>query len=207
MSIQQAYTTWSATYDLVENPVRDLDQVVTRETLQQLRFRTILELGCGTGKNTALLAQIGEQVQAIDFSAGMLAQAKTKIQADHVTFMTGDIMQPWPCANETVELIVCNLVLEHIADLTFIFSEAQRCLAKQGCFFVCELHPFKQYQGIQANFANAGEQTNIAAFIHHLSDFWQAATQANFTITSFKEWWHQPDQQKPPLLFSFMFQK
>jgi len=78
MNIQEAYTDWSATYDVDRNLTRDLDQLATRETLSNLRFKSILELGCGTGKNTALLAQIGEHVLALDFSEGMIEKAREK---------------------------------------------------------------------------------------------------------------------------------
>jgi ubiquinone/menaquinone biosynthesis C-methylase UbiE len=91
MDIHEAYTDWSATYDLDRNLTRDLDQLVTRETLSHLRCKSILELGCGTGKNTALLAQIGERVFALDFSAGMIEKAREKLSFDNVTLRVADI--------------------------------------------------------------------------------------------------------------------
>ena len=73
MNIQKAYDTWSATYDSDENRTRDLDRVVTEKTLANSRYKSILEIGCGTGKNTRFLSQIGERVHAIDFSEGMIS--------------------------------------------------------------------------------------------------------------------------------------
>src|SRR5919106_1669904 len=81
MSIQKAYNDWSETYDTDENLTRDLDQKVTREALANLHFTSILEIGCGTGKNTSFFAQIGTSVYAVDFSEGMIAKAKEKVQA------------------------------------------------------------------------------------------------------------------------------
>lgn len=207
MNIREAYTAWSPTYDTMENPTRDLDQRATRETLGQQRFQSILELGCGTGKNTALLAHIGERVQAVDFSAGMLAQAQAKIQASNVTFATGDITQPWPYADQAFDLLVTNLVLEHVADLAFVFAEAQRCLQPSGHFFVSELHPYRQYGGLQANFERAGERIEIPAFVHHLSDFVNAAAAVGLRLERFQEWWKEDSTGKPPLLVSFLFVK
>jgi ubiquinone/menaquinone biosynthesis C-methylase UbiE len=205
MNIRDAYTAWSPTYDTVENPTRDLDLVATRATLGDLRCRAVLELGCGTGKNTDFFAQIGDHVQAVDFSAGMIAQARAKVQAPNVTFVAADITQPWPCAEQSVDLISINLVLEHVADLGAVFAEAARTLRTDGRLFICELHPFKQYQGKQARFEQQGETTQITAFVHHISDFLEAANQHGFSLLRLAEWWHQPDHTLPPLLISFLF--
>jgi ubiquinone/menaquinone biosynthesis C-methylase UbiE len=207
MNIQQAYTDWSATYDQDRNLTRDLDEIVTRETLANLRCNSILEIGCGTGKNTAFLAQIGQHVSAIDFSPAMIEKARAKLSNDNVTFAVADLTQPWPCEDHSIDLIVCNLVLEHISDLSFIFVQAGRVLRDGGRFFVSELHPFRQYQGTQANFRRNQETTQIPAFVHHISEFIQAAATNNLTLCGMKEWWHQDDQNKPPRLVSFIFQK
>lgn len=207
MIIRDAYTQWSASYDNDLNLTRDLDQVVTRNTLGHTRYPSILELGCGTGKNTTLLSAIGTRVQALDFSEGMINQAKAKQLRGNVTFSVADLTQPWPCADQSVALIVCNLVLEHIADLSFIFSEASRTLLSGGHFFVCELHPFKQYQGSQAHFQLGAERVSIPAFVHHISDYLSAAEAAGFTLTRLREWWHEEDRNTPPRLISFMFAK
>jgi len=207
VSIQTAYNDWAATYDLDRNLTRDLDQVVTRKILAHRRCRSILETGCGTGKNTILLAEIGERVLALDFSEPMIEQAKEKISLDHVTFAVADLTCSWPCDDQSVDLIVCNLVLEHISDLPLIFSEAFRALAVGGEFFICELHPFRQYQGIKANFKREQQTTVIPAFVHHISEFIHTAHTKGLTIESFNEWWHGDDQDKLPRLVSFVFKK
>ncbi|MDM9382359.1 methyltransferase domain-containing protein [Chlorogloeopsis sp. ULAP01] len=207
MNIQAAYDSWSATYDADENLTRDLDQVVTRETLMGLRYKSVVEIGCGTGKNTLLLSQIAEKVYAIDFSAPMLEKAKEKITSSNVIFVTGDITKSWACSNESADLITCNLVLEHIEDLSFIFSEAFRVLVKGGYFFICELHPFRQYRGTQANFQRNQEVIKIPTFVHHISDFFNTAKNHNFMLEDFREWWHKQGQNKLPRLASFLFRK
>jgi malonyl-CoA O-methyltransferase len=205
MTVRKAYTNWSSTYDTDRNPTRDLDQTVTRDTLSGQHFGTILETGCGTGKNTAFLAQIADQVIALDFSDGMIAQARAKTEAANVRFAQADFTQTWPCADGSINLIVCNLVLEHIENLAFVFSEAYRVLADGGQYFVCELHPFKQYQGKKAIFERGEEQIAIPAFTHHVSDFFGAAQTAGFNVTSLREWGDAEDA--PPRLVSFLFDK
>ncbi len=207
MSIKEAYTNWSSSYDVDRNLTRDLDERVTRDTLINLHCKSIIEIGCGTSKNTSLLSQIGGKVHAIDFSEGMINKAKDKLQLHNVTFTIADITKPWYCEDRSADLIVCNLVLEHVENLSFIFSEAFRTLVKRGRFFVCELHPFRQYEGTKANFRQNQNTTEIQAFVHHISDFLDAAEINGLTLVSLKEWWHEEDQNKTPRLVSFMFVK
>ncbi len=207
MSIQKAYNDWSSSYDTDENLTRDLDQKVTREALANLHFNSILEIGCGTGKNTAFLAQIGAHVHALDFSEGMIEKAREKIKAENVRFSIADLTRKWPSEDETYDLIVCNLVLEHIEDLSFIFSEAFRVLEEKGRFLVNELHPFRQYAGKKARFSSENGVTEVPAFVHHISDFINTASDNNLALVKLNEWWHAEDQNKPPRLITFIFEK
>lgn len=207
MDIQDAYSAWSDTYDLDRNLTRDLDQVVTRQVLAGVRCRAVLEIGCGTGKNTPFLAQIGERVLCLDLSPGMLQQAKTKTHLGHVSFALADLGRPWPCPAGFAGLVACSLVLEHLQELGFIFSEAARALASGGLFYISELHPFRQYQGKQAVLQRGQETIAIPAFIHHISDFTAAADENGFSLVRLREWWHAADQGKPPRLVTFLFEK
>lgn len=207
MNIQVAYTNWSATYDSDRNLTRDLDQIITQKILGHLRRRAILEIGCGTGKNTGWLATIGDRVLAFDFSTGMIERAKEKHASSHIQFAVANLMEPWLCPDRSVDLITCNLVLEHIPDLTFIFAQAARVLVGGGQFFISELHPFRQYQGTQANFQCADQKIEIPAFVHHVSDFFNAAKQNGFVLKDMGEWWHAQDVDKPPRLVTFLFEK
>ncbi len=205
MNIQNAYNEWSEIYDTNINLTRDLDHEVTKAALADLRFNSILELGCGTGKNTALLVQIGRHVHALDFSQGMIEKAKEKVQAENIRFSVADLTGRWPCEDNACDLITCNLVLEHIQDLSHIYSEAARVLEPNGMFFINELHPFKQYQGTKARFEGKAGLIEVEAFIHHISDFTNAAERHGFKLVKLNEYWHAEDQDKPPRLISLTF--
>jgi ubiquinone/menaquinone biosynthesis C-methylase UbiE len=206
MGIQDAYNKWSEIYDSNENLTRDLDQQVTRDTLANQQFESILEIGCGTGKNTALLVQIGANVHALDFSQGMIEKAKEKVQVGNVRFSVTDLTKRWPCENGTYDLIICNLVLEHIQNLPHIFSEAARTLRPNGKFFINELHSFKQYLGTKARYEQNEGIIEVEAFTHHISDFTNAATTNGLKLDKLNEYWHEADQNKPPRLISFIFE-
>jgi ubiquinone/menaquinone biosynthesis C-methylase UbiE len=207
MNIQNAYDEWAETYDTDQNLTRDLDQRVTKELLANFHFESILELGCGTGKNTVFLAQIGTPVHALDFSEGMIAKARGKVKAENVRFSVADLTQKWPSENTSYDLIVCNLVLEHIEDLAFIFSEAVRVLVQEGKFLINELHPFRQYEGKKARFGSGQGVTEIPAFVHHISDFTNAASSNRLRLITLNEYWHERDQGKLPRILSLLFEK
>lgn len=207
MDVQNAYNEWSDSYDTDENRTRDLDRDIVRRRLGGLRFDSILEIGCGTGKNTAFLAGIGQSVRAVDFSEGMIARAREKVQAENVQFSLMDITRRWEFPSESFDLIVCSLVLEHIQDLMQVFIEAHLALRSGGHFLINELHPFRQYEGTKARFYRSEEKVEVDAFIHHISDFLRAAEERRLSLVRLEEYWHETDQGKPPRLLSLYFER
>lgn len=214
MNTSKFYDEWATTYDSDRNKTRDLDEQVLRQVFGNMRVSSILELGCGTGKNTLFLSEIGEDVEAYDFSANMIEQAKAKASAKksikNVTFFQTNITSKWNREGTSVDLIVCNLVLEHIEDLSIVFQEAHRVLRDGGLFFLSELHPFRQYQGAKANFTrnqNESDALESEAFVHHISDFIKHARANNLVVDELNEWWHEDDAGQPPRLITFLFRK
>lgn len=218
--VRASYDAWAATYDVDRNRTRDLDGEVTRERLGELAFRTVVEIGCGTGKNTSFLARGAERVLALDFSPRMLGVAREKVyQAPgpgRVLFTVADATAGWPCRGAWADLVTCNLVLEHVADLAPVFAEAHRALSPGGRLLVSELHPERQARGTKARFERAGETTEITAFFHPVAEFLEAAATAGFTVERQDEWWHREDRRKSPepaepakpaRLISFLFRR
>lgn len=206
MSIEKAYDEWSAQYDTNKNRTRDLDKLATEATLKNLSFESVLELGCGTGKNTEWLKTRADKIVAIDFSEEMLRIARAKINDSKVHFQRADITRKWDWALEKYDLLTCNLILEHIADLNFIFAQAFSTLKSGGYFFVSELHPFKQYQGTKARFNSGEQRIELQTFTHHVSEFTSAALNVGFQLKKLEEWFDK-DQKETPRLISFLFYK
>lgn len=207
MEIHEAYNEWAERYDSNANLTRDLDAEVTRKVFANQRFHNLLELGCGTGKNTIFYAEIASQVHALDFSVGMIEKARARAARPNVRFEAGDLNQPWPCEDSFYNLAACNLVLEHIQNLEHIFSEAARVLTPGGKFFINELHPFKQYGGTRARFEHCGQVIEVTAFTHNISEFTNTARNHKFNLACFNEYWHAEDEGRPPRLVSFLFAK
>jgi malonyl-CoA O-methyltransferase len=205
MNTQDAYNHWAESYDNVVNKTRDLEQAAAKYLLDTADFSTVIELGCGTGKNTSWIAEKSRQLLAVDFSEEMMNVARRKINATHVQFLQADITKPWNFGKAT--LITCSLVLEHIKDLDFIFQQVADTLEKDGCFYVCELHPYKQLQASRARFEHEGKLIELEYFVHHTSDFFNAAQKSQLNCIQLQEWFDDHDRTAIPRLISFLLQK
>lgn len=205
MDTQNAYNQWAAIYDTVNNKTRDLELIAGQQMLINADLSRVLELGCGTGKNTEWLAPISKKITAVDFSEEMMNIARQKLKGKNVKFQQADITKPWSFKKAT--LITCSLILEHIENIDFIFEQAGNTLKNKGCFYICELHPYKQMEGSRAKFEKDNETIHLEYFIHHISDYFAAASQNNMKCVDLREWFDDDNRSTTPRLTSFLFQK
>lgn len=205
MDVEKAYSVWSEQYDTNANKTRDLEAKALRETLSKLTFKTCLELGCGTGKNTEWLISKAEHVTAIDLSEEMLAKAKQKINPARVQFIQADITQPWTFVNANYELVSFSLVLEHVENLDFIFSEVSKVVSPGGHVYIGELHPFKQYAGTKARFETEEGLQIVACYNHNLTDFIHGAKQHGLDLVTINEYFDDCDRTTIPRILALLF--
>ena len=206
MKISDSYNSWASSYDSDINSTRDLEGVVLRDTFLNPHYGNILELGCGTGKNTGWLSEKADFVIALDFSSKMISKAKQKVKTENVDFVEADLTHEWPVNPGWANLITCSLVLEHIEDLDHIFSEAARALKRNGKFYICELHPGKQYAGGRANFETSEGVHSPVAYVHHLSDYLKAAKAQDFKLLDINEFFVNREKENIPRLLSLVFE-
>lgn len=206
MNVQEAYNSWSQTYDQVENKTRDLEAKALRQLISGENL-DILEIGCGTGKNTEYLQTLAKHLIGADFSTEMLAKAKEKLTNENVEFQQMDLRKEWNFAENSFDLITCSLALEHIENIDFVFQEAHKVLRPNGKFYFGELHPFKQYQGSKARFETGSGIFELECFVHHISDFFEAAIKNNFQCLDLKEWFDDDDKTQIPRLLTMIFKK
>lgn len=207
MDIANAYNSWSAQYDTNDNKTRDLEALSLQKILQGKSFKHCLEIGCGTGKNTAWLLSICDQITAIDLSNGMLDIAKNKIQSDKVNFIEGDITKDWTFAKDTYDLITFSLLLEHIEDLDAVFQKLAMVSDTGTRVYIGELHPFKQYAGSKARFETESGIEVVTCFNHHVTDFIQAANASGFQLILIDEQFDDADRSQIPRILNLLFEK
>ena len=199
------YNAWAYQYDNNINPTRDLDKTVTKEFLSNIDFFKVLELGCGSGKNTEWLITKADKLVGLDFSKNMLNLARGKITSKKVTFINTNINEKWPISDDSFDLATINLTLEHIEKLDHVFNSLSMKLVQGGKCFVCELHPKKQLAGSKAQFEENGTEIVLDVFQHSEQDYIQSAEKAGFILLA-KEDWYDNDEDIPRLI-SFLFEK
>jgi malonyl-CoA O-methyltransferase len=208
--VATGYDRWAPQYDLQPNATRDLDARVLRAAPLRLEGTVALEVGCGTGKNTGWLAERARQVIAMDFSRGMLLEARRRTRAANVRFEQHDVRERWPVDPGSIGVVTCNLVLEHVRDLAPVFAEAARVLRPEGQLFVCELHPYRQLRGAQARFtdADSGATVLVPAFTHSTSEFVNGGLAAGLDLVELGEWSDEDaSADVPPRLLSLLFRR
>lgn len=191
-AVRAGYDRWASIYDHDANPLQALEGPKVREAVGNPDAMNALDLGCGTGRHALWLAAEGAAVTALDFSEGMLDQARRKPGADRIRFIAHNLHTPLPFEAE-FDLVVSGLVLEHLAEPNHFFSETRRVLRPGGRAVISAMHPAMFLQGTQARFKDpaTGEVVMPGSVPHSISDFVMAALRAGFTITSITE--HAPD--------------
>ncbi|MNR87417.1 putative S-adenosylmethionine-dependent methyltransferase [compost metagenome] len=212
--VQQAYDLWSRNYDTEDNSTRDLDLAVTKSLVNQFSGLDVLEIGCGTGKNTEVISGVAKSVQALDLSKGMLAQARERVSLPSVHFTQANLLEQWPVADSSIDFVLGNLVLEHVQDLHFIFTEAHRALRPGGRMLVCELHPTKQILGAKAHFIefDTGEGIQPPVYYHGVSEYVNSAIASGLAVERIDEWYDEPAESggvpsKAPRLLSLQYRR
>jgi len=205
MDAEQAYNIWADQYDSNLNKTRDLEAFALQYTLKEIDFKHVLEIGCGTGKNTEWLVRKATQITAVDLSEKMLAKAKEKNDSDKVEFHQADINRQWHFVNKDYDLITFSLVLEHIEDLEEIFRKAS--IATSAYVYVGELHPFKQYTGTKARFDTENGQQVVQCYNHHVSNFIRSAKNNNFEVVDVNEYFDDDDRSAIPRILTILFKK
>ena len=145
--------------------------------------RCVLELGCGKGRDTAVLRAAGLRVVAIDHSPSALAEARRA--APSATFVASDLRAPLPIDPDDVGAIVASLSLHYFDWQTTcqIVGRLQACLAADG-LLLCRVnstrdvhHGATGHPAIEPGYFRVGDATKR---------FFDRTT----LLTLFAEGWH-----------------
>ncbi|RPA89466.1 S-adenosyl-L-methionine-dependent methyltransferase, partial [Choiromyces venosus 120613-1] len=194
-----AYNQWADVYDYDGNIMQLQDDEAFDATVPGLLSTRppsrILDLGCGTGRNTVKLYRslpIGAEIVAMDVSEGMMAKAKERIAAEpqrgvKVTwvFHNIDAGSQMPQEARGVDAIVCTLVMEHIK-LDAFFKAVKEALKKGGGWmFLTNMHPEQGLTSRAGFVVNEGDKEvkiQGESFSHSIKDILKAAGEVGLCL-------------------------
>ncbi len=134
--VEAMFDSIAGRYDLLNRALTlGLDTRCRRRTVTELKLEsaTVLDIACGTGDLCRELMRAGHQPVGIDFSAGMLASARTT-----APLMRGDALC-LPVADGSIDGITCGFALRNFTGLEPFLAASRRALRSGGRFAFLEV--------------------------------------------------------------------
>jgi ubiquinone/menaquinone biosynthesis C-methylase UbiE len=101
--------------------------------------RSVLELGCGQGRDTFLFGRNGVDVTALDYSesavSGVKEKAKTAELASRACAQTHNVKEPLPFSDNSFDACFSHMLLcmeLSTAEIAYILRETHRILKPRG---------------------------------------------------------------------------
>ncbi|HET9223622.1 MAG TPA: class I SAM-dependent methyltransferase [Roseiflexaceae bacterium] len=185
IDVQAGYAIWSSSYDIEKNPLIAVEEPHVDALLASLAATTALDVGTGTGRHAFRLARRGIRVTAIDQSPEMLAQARQTAQRAGLTvdFRLGRIEDGLPFDAECFDLLMCGLMLCHVADLAQAMAEFCRVLQPGGFLLLTDFHPAVIHDlGWRSSCVRPGTAYLLPNNRATRADYLNATTEAGLTI-------------------------
>lgn len=195
MTTREGYNRWAPAYDSYDNPLIALEGPIVVRLMGEPRGLRVADIGCGTGRHSLPLARAGNQVTGVDFSTRMLDQLSSKLGPDQLALVEHDLQAGIPLESDAFDLVLCCLVIEHIAELQRFMAELTRICRPGGAVVISDLHPEMVRRGFHARFREApgGTKFQMSGACHWVSDYVMAAVSAGLQISEISE--HMIDEQ------------
>ncbi len=194
-SNQEESTMETALYDRIGrgyDTTRRADPYIAGRLAELLAFgkeHTCLDIACGSGNYTSVLASRGGIWYGVDQSAEMLARARTK--SSSVNWSAADVMT-LPFEPRVFDKALCTLAIHHFPALLPAFAEVHRVIRPGGRFVLfTSLAEQMQHYWLCNYFPNAMQRSieqmpSLAAIEHALCS-------AGFAIASTEPYSIRPD--------------
>jgi ubiquinone/menaquinone biosynthesis C-methylase UbiE len=148
--------------------------------LGDVRGKTVLDLGCGTGENFVVLVERGARVIGIDVSPDLIALAQKRVHdpALKVSLAVGDAYQTG-LPNESVDVIFCAALIHHL-DIGLVRNEMWRVLRKGGVIILKEPVRFSNFYARVRSLLPA--QEDVSEYEHPLTRLELATMTQSFRV-------------------------
>jgi SAM-dependent methyltransferase len=160
---------WAASYDLTPNPLLALEMRCVGPQLAGVR--SLLDVGCGTGRWVRWAQERGIRAFGIDASRTMLKHGLR----GHCAQAT---LTRAPIKANAVDIAVCAFVLSYVPDVEETFRELARMVSR---VLVSDLHPAAEAAGWKRGFRVAREAYELDHICHSVEQLDRAAALAGLT--------------------------
>ncbi|MBD3585090.1 methyltransferase domain-containing protein [Salinimonas sp. HHU 13199] len=108
-----------------------IQQHIAAQAIRQIPVSSgrLLDIGCGTGRNTALLAERGFDASGADLARGMVEYAS--LNYPHLSFCVADA-QHLPFNNDAFDVVFSSMAMQWCQDINLAMSEVARILRHAG---------------------------------------------------------------------------
>lgn len=186
VTVDEGYARWARRYDSYANSLIALEEPFVHALLgDDLAGRRVLDVACGTGRHTAVLAARGARVTGLDPNPAMLAVARAK--CPQVEFREGRA-DAIPFEPGAFDLVLCALLMEHLPDVRPALAEMHRVARPGGAVLVSVYHPWFLLKGIPPHFREEdGQEYEMPSYVHLPSAYYRALTDLGMRVTDFLE--------------------
>lgn len=112
------------------------------DALGNVRGKRALDIGCGEGRFSRLLAELGAEVAGVDLTEPLIERARY-LAVGGDTYVVGDAENLIGIADESFDIAVSYIVLVDLLDYRASIKAAYRVLKPGGRFIVCNIHPMR----------------------------------------------------------------
>jgi 2-polyprenyl-3-methyl-5-hydroxy-6-metoxy-1,4-benzoquinol methylase len=113
--------------DAAERPIRERQMAAYHRALKYIEGRHVLEIGCGEGIGTSILASKAHSIVALDYSEKALQVARTKFSSKNIEFVQTKV-PPIGFDDMSFDAVVCFQMIEHLERPEELVDEIRRVL-------------------------------------------------------------------------------
>lgn len=119
----------------------DIDPKIIK-VFGKISGKKILEIGCGNGYLSRLLANKGSIITATDISPKLIKLAKGKTNNNSkIKYLVQDAQNMHDLKSNSFDMVLANMCVMDIPNIQLAFSEIKRVLKKKGVFIFSLNHP------------------------------------------------------------------
>ncbi len=202
LSPREGYDLWAANYSSESNPIKNLSDEAIIKLLPDVKNKSVLDAGCGTGYFCQLAYEReAAKITGIDISPKMIEMAKRNCPS--AEFNCADISTE-PIQKEAFDVIIFALVLGHIKDIRPALENLASTLKSGGTLLISDFHPFLTLRNSKRTFKDAsGKLFEVPHHLHLFQDIIQCLHQHKVMLEILEE----PLWQDVPVVYAMKAKK